>query len=29
MYTPSQEILEKYANVMVNFALWGGNGINP
>jgi len=29
MYTPSQEILEKYADVMVNFALWRGKGINP
>lgn len=29
MYTPSQEILEKYANVMVNFALRGGKWINP
>ena len=29
MYTPSQEILDKYANVMVNFALWGGEWINP
>ena len=29
MYTPSQEILEKYANVMVNFALWWGKWINP
>ena len=28
MYTPSQEILEKYANVMVNFALRGGKWIN-
>ncbi len=28
MYTPSQEILEKYANVMVNFALWGWKWIN-
>lgn len=27
MYIPSQEILEKYANVMVNFALWGGKWI--
>lgn len=24
MYTPSREILDKYADVMVNFALWGG-----
>ncbi len=29
MYTPSQEILEKYANVIVNFALWSGKWINP
>ncbi len=29
MYIPSQEILEKYANVMVNFALRGGKWINP
>ena len=28
MYTPSQEILEKYANVMVNFALRWGKWIN-
>lgn len=27
MYTPSQKILEKYANVLVNFALGGGKGI--
>ncbi len=27
MYTPSQEILEKYADVLVNFALGGGKGI--
>lgn len=27
MYTPSQQILEKYANVLVNFALGGGKGI--
>jgi aminopeptidase len=26
-YHPSQEILEKYANVLVNFALGGGKGI--
>ncbi len=26
-YTPSKEILEKYADVMVNFALGGGKGI--
>ena len=29
MYTPSQEILEKYANVLVNFALRSGKWINP
>ena len=29
MYTPSKEILEKYANVMVNFALRSGKWINP
>ena len=28
MYTPNSEILEKYANVMVNFALWGWKWIN-
>lgn len=28
MYTPSSDILEKYANVMVNFALWGWKWIN-
>lgn len=27
-YTPSEEILSRYADVMVNFALWGGKGIN-
>ena len=27
VYTPSKEILEKYAKVLVNFALWGGKGI--
>jgi aminopeptidase len=26
-YTPSQEILERYANVLVNFALGGGAGV--
>ena len=26
-YQPSQEILEKYADVMVNFALWSGEGV--
>jgi len=29
MYTPNQEILWKYADVMVNFALRWWNGINP
>ena len=29
MYIPSLEILEKYADVMVNFALWGWDWINP
>lgn len=28
-YKPSQQILEKYAKVMVNFALGGGKGIKP
>jgi aminopeptidase len=28
-YTPSQEILEKYAKVMVNFALNSGKGLKP
>ena len=28
MYIPSDEILNKYADVMINFALWGGNWIN-
>ena len=27
MYQPSQKILEKYADVIVNFALGGGKGI--
>src|SRR4030043_960080 len=27
MYQPSDKILEKYANVLVNFALGGGKGI--
>ena len=27
MYQPSQKILEKYADVLVNFALGGGEGI--
>ena len=29
MYTPSNEILEKYADIMVNFALRGWKWINP
>ena len=29
MYVPSLEILEKYANVIVDFALWWGKWINP
>lgn len=29
MYTPSHEILEKYANVLINFALRWWKGINP
>ena len=29
MYFPSPEILEKYANVLINFALGGGVGIKP
>ena len=29
MYTPSQEILNKYADVLVNFALWWWKWINP
>ncbi len=28
-YTPPQEILERYARVLVDFALGGGNGIEP
>lgn len=28
-YTPSKQILEKYAKVLVNFALGGGTGIKP
>jgi aminopeptidase len=28
-YTPSPEILEKYAKVLVNFALNSGKGIKP
>ncbi len=29
MYTPPAEILEKYANVLINFALNSGEGIKP
>ena len=29
MFTPSTKILERYANVLVNFALGGGAGIKP
>ena len=29
MYTPSQEILDKYADVLVNFALNSGRGVKP
>ena len=29
MYVPSQEILNKYADVLVNFALWWWKWINP
>ncbi len=28
-YTPPQQILERYAAVLINFALGGGSGINP
>src|SRR5687768_15637076 len=28
-YQPSQQVLEKYADVLVNFALGGGKGIKP
>ena len=28
-YTPPAEILEKYAQVLINFALGGGTGIKP
>jgi len=28
-YTPPQEILERYANVLVGFALGGGRGVQP
>jgi len=27
MYTPSENILKKYADVLVKFALWGGSGV--
>ena len=27
IYKPSQQILEKYADVLVNFALWSGQGV--
>jgi aminopeptidase len=29
MYTPSSTILQRYADVLINFALGGGNGIKP
>lgn len=29
MYQPSQEILKKYADVLIKFALWGGKGVKP
>ena len=28
-YTPSQEVLERYASVLVDFALGGGRGVRP
>ncbi|HXY17811.1 MAG TPA: hypothetical protein VEH48_00085 [Candidatus Nitrosopolaris sp.] len=28
-FTPSEEILDKYAKVLVNFALGGSKGIKP
>jgi aminopeptidase len=28
-YTPSQDVLNKYAKVLINFALWSGEGIKP
>ena len=28
-YQPSEEILEKYADVMINFALNSGEGVRP
>jgi aminopeptidase len=29
MYTPSTKILERYADILINFALGGGTGIKP
>lgn len=29
MYQPSQEILTKYADVLIRFALWSGKGVQP
>jgi aminopeptidase len=29
MYTPPQDVLERYASVLVNFALGGGRGVQP
>ena len=29
MYQPSQKILKKYADVLIKFALWSGEGIKP
>src|SRR5688572_26714723 len=29
MYQPSQEVLEKYAQVLINFALNSGEGVKP
>ena len=28
-YTPSQEILDKYADLLINFALNSGEGVKP
>ena len=28
-YVPPQEILERYADVLINFALGGGHGVQP
>src|SRR5579871_3120341 len=28
-YTPSQQLLQRYADVLVNFALGGGSGVKP